>query len=481
MTPHLPDISEEQGGVLERIYESFRAGSPWPTFGQLDREFDRKGIDLPQVLGTIPVVYALFDRNRLFDPQPGMELQLSLFGIAQCADSDDDVALFLNALQWLGTIEAEHVIDPGDPGTLAVTVTAEDFSKHLSSTAWAASPINVAKVGMLLQNQPPRIWQSFGGAGDAWTATLTRDIRKYRIVASIEDYLKIIGEVAPHLLGLGTSWPASPLLPTNIAASLLAEPPALGGTPRPANALTDPEIGRIVNRYIGVSGGYLGDFSYRTHADFYPEYCDLTVDPYAFEGTTRQRFIAILSSLPPRDQAKVLQGVIERFPPDQGPATRRSAHAGLLKLKERLESGPLIVGSTPQITSEVVLRALTDSENLIQTSGPTSAVDRVHTVLHGYLQAVCDREEIVYKRDDSMVALFKKLRSGHPKLADLGPRGQDVEKVLNSCANILDAFLPVRNQASVAHPNQRLLDEPEARLVINVGRSLLHYLDSKLS
>jgi hypothetical protein len=129
----------------------------------------------------------------------------------------------------------------------------------------------------------------------------------------------------------------------------------------------------------------------------------------------------------------------------------------------------------------VVLRALTDAENLIQTSGPTSAVDRVHTVLHGYLQAVCDAEGIVYKRDDSMVALFKKLRSGHPKLADLGPRGQDVEKVLNSCANILDAFLPVRNQASVAHPNQELLDEPEARLVINVGRSLLHYLDSKLS
>ena len=245
--------------------------------------------------------------------------------------------------------------------------------------------------------------------------------------------------------------------------------------------MTDAEITRVVNRYIGVSGGYLGDFSYRTHADFYPEYCDLEIDPNSIEGTTRERFIAILLSLPPRDQAKVLRGVIERFPPDQGPSARRVAHAGLLKIIKRLETGPLIVGATPQITSEVVLRALTDAENLIQTSGPTSAVDRVHTVLHGYLQAVCDGEGIVYKRDDSMVALFKKLRSGHPRLADLGPRGQDVEKVLKSCANILDAFLPVRNQASVAHPNQELLDEPEARLVINVGRSLLHYLDSKLS
>jgi len=88
---------------------------------------------------------------------------------------------------------------------------------------------------------------------------------------------------------------------------------------------------------------------------------------------------------------------------------------------------------------------------------------------------------VVYQREDSVVALFKKLRSGHPKLADLGPRAQDVEKVPNSCASILDALLPVRNRASVAHPNAELLGEPEARLVINVGRSILDYLDAKLS
>ncbi|WP_081901286.1 hypothetical protein [Ferrimicrobium acidiphilum] len=42
-------------------------------------------------------------------------------------------------------------------------------------------------------------------------------------------------------------------------------------------------------------------------------------------------------------------------------------------------------------------------------------------------------------------------------------------------------MLPARNQASVAHPNQELLDETQARLVTNVGRSLLSHLDAKLS
>jgi Abortive infection C-terminus len=247
------------------------------------------------------------------------------------------------------------------------------------------------------------------------------------------------------------------------------------------SGLTDRDITRIVNRDIGVSGGYLGDFSYRTHADFYPEYCDMEINPYAYEGTTRERFIAILSSQEPRNQARILRGVLERFPPDQGPDTRQAVHAEILTLIERLDAGTLITPLTPQITSEVVLRALTDAETLIQTSGPTSAVDRVHTVLHGYLMAVCQAAGITYRREDSMVALFRAIQNGHPKLADLGPRAQDVRKVLNAFASVLDAMLPIRNQTSVAHPNPSLLDEPEARLVINASRTLLHYLDDKLS
>jgi hypothetical protein len=46
---------------------------------------------------------------------------------------------------------------------------------------------------------------------------------------------------------------------------------------------------------------------------------------------------------------------------------------------------------------------------------------------------------------------------------------------------ILDALNPVRNRASVAHPNPTLLDQHEAMLVVNAARTILHYLDAKLS
>ena len=90
------------------------------------------------------------------------------------------------------------------------------------------------------------------------------------------------------------------------------------------SGLTKREVMIVVNRYIGVSGGYLGDFSYRTHSEFYPEYCDCDFDPNALEGTTRERFIQILLTADPEAQAKILRGVLERFPVEtsDAPETR---------------------------------------------------------------------------------------------------------------------------------------------------------------
>lgn len=209
-------------------------------------------------------------------------------------------------------------------------------------------------------------------------------------------------------------------------------------SPRDSSAgygLTPKEVTRLVNRYIGVQGGYLGDFSYRTHADFYPEYSDLEINPFDFEGTTRERFIKILSTRMPGDQARIVRGIVERFPLDQadGPPTRTEAYReGLLRTVGRLESAPLVPGTVPRMTTLTVRQALDDAEVLLRSSGPVSAGDRAHTALHGYLRNAADSAGVSYKQDASMTALLTSLRTSHPKLGKLGPRSQDVEKVLNS-------------------------------------------------
>lgn len=144
------------------------------------------------------------------------------------------------------------------------------------------------------------------------------------------------------------------------------------------------------------------------------------------------------------------------------------------------KAGPEPVESPSlQITSDTVERALADAEQLIHTRGAVSGVDRVHTAFHGYLKAVCAKSEIKIQDDASITQLFKAIRENHPSFVEGGIRAADVDRIVKAMATILDALNPLRNRASIAHPNETVLEEAEAMLVINSIRTLLHYLNSR--
>lgn len=245
-------------------------------------------------------------------------------------------------------------------------------------------------------------------------------------------------------------------------------------------ALTQQEVMRLVNRYIGVSGGYLGDFSYRTHNDFYPEYCGIDdIYPDELQGTTRQRFIDILTTQTTDRQARILRGVLERFPAD---AVERQQFKPIVeKWIRRLEGAPVVASPMPIASASAAVRqALTDAENLIRTSGPASAVDRVHTALHGHMRSICAEANIQLPQGASLQVAMKKLRENHPRLTPSGPRAADISRVLYSMSATLDALTTLRNNASAAHPIDALLGDHEALLAINAGRTIFAYVDSKV-
>lgn len=246
------------------------------------------------------------------------------------------------------------------------------------------------------------------------------------------------------------------------------------------SGLTNQEIAKIVNRYIGVSNGYLGDFSYSTHAQFYPHYCDLDIDPYNYEGTTRARFIEILSSQSPVDQAKILRGVLERFPLDSSPERNLKMQNEIRAIIARLESKIPVSSSSPVITSQIVQQAISDGEVLLKANGAVSAFDRIHTAIHGYLKEVCNQYGVTYAKDDTITRLLKLLKQQHPNLKSAGQYSQETERILNAISTTLDALNTLRNNASLVHPNENLLQEEDAMLAINASRTILHYLDAKL-
>lgn len=249
-------------------------------------------------------------------------------------------------------------------------------------------------------------------------------------------------------------------------------------------ALTRQQVMQVVSRYIGVEDGYLGDFSYRTHTEFYPEFCDIhDIFPDELPGTTRQRFIEILESQTPDRQARILRGVLDRFPVGKKPELRSKFQPQLEMWIAALEGAPAVASPILEevSTSDIVRRALADAEALIRNSGPASAVDRIHTALHGHLLAVCGAEGIGLPANASLQQAMKELRRQHPLLRPTGPRSEEVSRVLFSMASTLDALNTIRNSASAAHPNEALLGAPEALLAINAGRTIFTYVAQKTS
>lgn len=242
---------------------------------------------------------------------------------------------------------------------------------------------------------------------------------------------------------------------------------------------------KLVNQYVGVSGGYLGlpiPFSYRTHADFYAEYCDLAKNPSDFPNmTTRESFIAIFNASTSKEQAKIIRGIIERFPSGKGPITRtEELKAFFLAEVAKLEKVGAIADPVLAYTSEVVFEALEDASSLVKERKAVSAVDRVHTAFHGYLRSICTKASISFAEADDLVVLVKKIFTSHAEFQSL-VRGGDIGNIAKSLASILTALNPIRNRGSLAHPNETLLDEPEAMFVVNAVKTLMTYIEARLT
>ncbi|HUR54843.1 MAG TPA: abortive infection family protein [Gemmataceae bacterium] len=83
--------------------------------------------------------------------------------------------------------------------------------------------------------------------------------------------------------------------------------------------------------------------------------------------------------------------------------------------------------------------------------------------------------------DPTILALFTLVRNRHRAFATGGPRAEEITKICRAMGVVMDSLNPIRNHASVAHPNKELLEEPEAMLVINTTRTIIHYPETKLA
>tara|TARA_R110001592_G_scaffold363017_1_gene679315 strand:- start:188 stop:928 length:741 start_codon:yes stop_codon:yes gene_type:complete len=153
----------------------------------------------------------------------------------------------------------------------------------------------------------------------------------------------------------------------------------------------------------------------------------------------------------------------------------------LYSVIESIVDGVVLVAN-PDIsnTNESVFKALEDAEVLIITQGASSAYDRMHTALHGFLRQVCINHQISYVSSDAITALLPKVSSFIKQLPDEG-RNDKVFAMLRSAGSMLDTINYLRNHHSMSHPSEHLLKESDAKFAINLARSIMTYIDDLLA
>lgn len=196
MVAHRIRLSDDQRTLLEVAYAAFRQEARWPTYQYVDKALDVRGMNLHTTLHGLPegLLRPLGSGGAI--PQAGEDVRLTLAGVAQ-GGGLSDVELFIRVLQWL--VEQERVFRPAVPSTAEeLRVSSSDIQRAVGH-ADQPSDDALARLRLLIETEPAIYTSMRHPEGPRpWDLTVSSDIRRYREVHTVDDYLERLEELDVH-------------------------------------------------------------------------------------------------------------------------------------------------------------------------------------------------------------------------------------------------------------------------------------------
>ncbi|OQC14639.1 MAG: hypothetical protein BWX72_01263 [Firmicutes bacterium ADurb.Bin080] len=131
----------------------------------------------------------------------------------------------------------------------------------------------------------------------------------------------------------------------------------------------------------------------------------------------------------------------------------------------------------PVEAPNTVQAACEEANRLITEGNYSNAIDRVHTFFQGYLRNKCSQWQIQLEADANIKDALLSIIDNHQYFTEIN-REPELKNILKSLSNMCDRFDTFRNHHSLAHPSESLLERNEAKLMINVIRSLYEYIEA---
>lgn len=174
--PALPE--KDQLALLSAIYEGLKQRGNWPSFQFVDKTLDALGLDAEEIAKTLPPDLSNLGPSQFFRDTD--EATLTIAGLRQTPGSVEDLNLILQVVQM--AVEAEQSYQP--------TLDARDrpvvHSKQLLSIG--VDEVAAQRAYLFIRFEP---WTAGSGAGaDGWEIYVSRAIRRFRGIKTIEEYLQ---------------------------------------------------------------------------------------------------------------------------------------------------------------------------------------------------------------------------------------------------------------------------------------------------
>ena len=173
------ELTDQQRLYLQEIFDYFHSHGEWPTFRYLEGHFNRMSpemdIDVEVVAANLPEGLS----NAATWNDPKAQAILTVPAVYLCKSSASDLADFVWTIRLCVT---------------KFVSSQEDFPRFSSDDLRLKLnmlELSIRKVGLLIQHEPG-IYRSFGLNEDTahWQIEIARDIRRFRGVETIEQYLE---------------------------------------------------------------------------------------------------------------------------------------------------------------------------------------------------------------------------------------------------------------------------------------------------
>jgi hypothetical protein len=183
-------VTPDQQRVIQVTYDLFRETAEWPIVDAVDRILDERWeLDGHALLRSLPQELAPLGHQILRDDR---EVRLHIRAISMCEGSDDDVALFVRVVGWLAA--RERAFRPTSPQHAEQPrVTSAQLAEDLEAEGRPVDAGALARIWRIADVERVSWGGSYNIDGDPgkWEMTLRRDIRPFRRVQTLEEYLEV--------------------------------------------------------------------------------------------------------------------------------------------------------------------------------------------------------------------------------------------------------------------------------------------------